>query len=248
MRARTITEALNFNRDVDPKDTIGIGMMGQIKHLAKSQDKNPENMDEVAYFLSCAQADRYDLMDFLLSQGLDINSQEHEILRVLAWTEKDEILIHIVNKRGADLDGAIKDADAHNEWKTVRRLEEIKEQIEKTRPTPVYEDQNFERGIDPRASMELGGINFGEQLVKMADEWEEEVQKIVLGRTITAIMTEVLSSGRDGNEKKNTVTVQEIFNIYTMGMMSGRSNWNLIVIGTDGKKYTMELDQKIYIK
>jgi hypothetical protein len=164
MRAITVNESLNFSHDGNVKDTIGIGMMGQIKQLAKSQDQNLENMDDVGFFLSCARAKRYDLMDFLLDQGLDINSQEHEILRVLAWTENDDVAIHIIHKRGADLEGAIKDADAHNEWKTVRRLESIKEQIEKTESFPLKENYDIpshlsgEKGLNKRVMDVIDGV------------------------------------------------------------------------------------------
>jgi hypothetical protein len=164
MRARTIDEAMNFSRKDDPKGTLGIGMMGQIKDLARSQEKNTENMDEVGFFLSCAMAKRYDLMDYLLSKGLDINSQEHEILRVLAWTEQDDIAIHIIQKRGADLVGAIHDAGEHNEWKTVRRLTGIKEKIESTKPFPLKEDWNLpselsgEKDLNKRVLDVIDGI------------------------------------------------------------------------------------------
>jgi hypothetical protein len=32
------------------------------------------------------------------------------------------------------------------------------------RALTINEDQNFERGLSPRASMNVGGINFGEML------------------------------------------------------------------------------------
>jgi hypothetical protein len=40
MRAKTINEMQNFNRGTDAKQTLGIGMMGQIKMLAREQEKD----------------------------------------------------------------------------------------------------------------------------------------------------------------------------------------------------------------
>ena len=249
MRARTVNEAQNFTREDDPKGSLGIGMMGQLKALAKERGKDIENMDDVGFFLVAAWDKRHDLMDYLITKGLDINSQEHEILRVLGWWEYVDLGVHLIQKRGADLEGAIKDANAHNEWKTVRRLEEMKEKIESTKPTPVYEDQNFERGVDPKASMDLGGIKFTEQLYEFVKQWEDNIQKTILGKTITAFMRELKGGGIDGPTKKQTVTIKEIDNIYTLGYMGeGNSNWHLVIIADNKKRYGLTLDQKIYIK
>jgi len=164
MRAIIISEVLNFSRDIDPKNAIGIGMMGQIKQLAKSQEKNTESMDEIGYFISCATAKRSDLMDYLLSQDLDINSQEHEILKVLAWEKNDEVAIHIIQKRGADLEGAIKNADANHEWRTVRRLEKIKEQIEKIKSFPLKENRMRAKTVNRKTKAYIW--DFDDTLVK----------------------------------------------------------------------------------
>jgi hypothetical protein len=249
MRAKTVNEAMSFSRKDDPKGSLGIGMMGQLKALAKERGKDIENMDDVGFFLVAAWDKRHDLMDYLITKGLDINSQEHEILRVLGWWEYVDLGIHLIQKRGADLEGAIKDANAHNEWKTVRRLEEMKEKIESTRPTPVYEVQNFERGQDPKAAMDLGGIKFTTQLYEFVNQWEENIQKTLQGRTITAVMRELKSDGNEGATKKQTITVKEIDNIYTLGYMGeNNSNWHIVIIADNKKRYNFFLDQKIYIK
>ena len=160
MRAITVNEALSFTRGKDVKGSLGVGMWGQIRQLTLAQDrkfsKSKTQKNLVLLFLNCAKEKRYDLMDFILSQGLDINRDEHEILRVLAWNENDEVAIHIIQKRGADLEATIKDADAHHEWKTVRRLEEIKEKIQSTESFPLKENYDLpsklseEKGLNKR--------------------------------------------------------------------------------------------------
>jgi len=117
------------------------------------------------------------------------------------------------------------------------------------RAKTINEEQNFERGLDPKQSMDIGGIDFSKQLGELVREWEKNVGKSVLGKTITAIMYELRPNGSDGIEKTQTITVTEIDNLYTLGMMgANNSNYNLIVETDNGKRYCMGLDQKIYIK
>jgi hypothetical protein len=117
------------------------------------------------------------------------------------------------------------------------------------RAKTINEEQNFERGLDPRASMDIGGIDFGKQFAKMSEEWEEKVKKSIEGKTITASMTELKQNGTEGRTKKQTAMVKEVDNIYTMGFMGGNeSNWNLVIETPEGVRYSLTLDQKIYIK
>lgn len=117
------------------------------------------------------------------------------------------------------------------------------------RAKTVNEDQNFERGKDPKASLGIGGVEFTKQLGNLVKEWEIGVGKSVLGKTITAIMYELQPNGYDGIEETKTVNVTEIDNIYTLGMMGTRNfNYHLIVKTDNGKRYCMDLDQKIYIE
>lgn len=117
------------------------------------------------------------------------------------------------------------------------------------RAKTINEEQNFERGKDPRASMDIGGIKFTTQLYEFVKQWEENIQKTLEGRTITAVMRELKSDGNEGRTKNQTVSVKEIDNIYTLGYMGeNNSNWHIIVITDDKKRYNFSLDQKIYIK
>jgi hypothetical protein len=129
MRAQTINELQQFTRtkSKDFKGSLGIGMWGQIKQLLREEGKKISLKDKNALFIVCASTEREDLMDFIISQGLDINSQEHNILRTLAWNERPDIVVHLVKKYGADIEGAIKSADLHREHHTVDHLEDAKE-------------------------------------------------------------------------------------------------------------------------
>ena len=184
-----INEIHNFTRGKDVKGSLGIGMWGQIKQLFhQNRDSKFSKKDLPGLFLICAREKRYDLMDFLIDQGLDINSNKHEILRVLAWEEQYDVMVHLLLKRGANIDGAIKDADLRNEWKTVRYLEEIKEMAQKHIATPVHEKLDFERGIGPRGAMEIGGIDYQEDFAfDFASLYERYINKLkkLEGKTIS---------------------------------------------------------------
>jgi hypothetical protein len=70
-------------------------------------------------------------MDFLIKQGLDINGNDSQILRTLAWHLKYDIAIFLVLNRGADIDKAIRDSEEREEWNTTRELRNIKLKVER---------------------------------------------------------------------------------------------------------------------
>jgi len=129
MRAITVFESQNFTRTEDIKTNMGIGMWGQIHQICQNKGRNFDKKNLLQMFLTCASEDRIDLMDFILSKGLDINGSDSEILRVLAWMEKIELGAFLIVNRGADVEKAIRISQNKHEWKTERRLEEMKELI-----------------------------------------------------------------------------------------------------------------------
>ncbi len=129
MRAITVFESQNFTRTEDIKTNMGIGMWGQIHQICQNKGRNFDKKNLLQMFLTLASEDRIDLMDFILSKGLDINGSDSEILRVLAWMEKIELGAFLIANRGADVEKAIKVAQDKHEWKTERALEEMKEEI-----------------------------------------------------------------------------------------------------------------------
>jgi len=215
MRAVTVNEAQNFTRSKDIKGSLGVGMWGQIKQICQQRGRKFSKKDLQGLFLICARENRYDLMDFLIEQGLDINSNKHEILRVLAWEEQYDVMVHLLLKRGADVDGAIKDAQLRNEWKTERYLDEIKERAQKHIATPVKEAYHFERGLGPRGSMKLGGTNFQEEFTfdfaGLLERYIKKLQKLE-GKTITC---EVIIGHQP---------VQKTFKVFRMLEMGVRTN------------------------
>ena len=129
MRAITVFESQNFTRTEDIKTNMGIGMWGQIHQICQNKGRNFDKKNLLQMFLTCASEDRIDLMDFILSRGLDINGSDSEILRVLGWMEKVELGAFLIVNRGADVEKAIRISQDKHEWKTERRLEEMKELI-----------------------------------------------------------------------------------------------------------------------
>lgn len=129
MRAITVFESQNFTRTEDIKTNMGIGMWGQIRQICQNKGRTFDKKNLLQMFLTCASEDRIDLMDFILSRGLDINGSDSEMLRVLGWMEKVELGAFLIVNRGADVEKAIRISQDKHEWKTERRLEEMKELI-----------------------------------------------------------------------------------------------------------------------
>lgn len=245
MRAVTVNEAQNFTRGKDVKGTLGVGMWGQIKQICQQRGRKFSKKDLQGLFLICARENRYDLMDFLIDQGLDINSNKHEIIRVLAWEEQYDVMVHLVLKRGADIDGAIKDAQLRNEWKTERYLDEIKERAQKHIATPVHEAHNFERGMGPRGAMKIGGIDYQEDFAfDFAALYEKYINKLkkLEGKTISCSVI----IGFDPVRK--TLTVAQMFD---SGLKMEAED--IIALtqwfeDINGDRYQLNLKEKIYIE
>ena len=185
-------------------------------------------------------------MDYLLSaKKLDINSQECEILRVLGWWEYIDLGIHLIQKRGADLERARDIASVKGEWKTGRAIDLMKEKIESTKPTPVYEVQNFERGGSPRATMELGGINLQEDFAfDFAGLFERYIKKLrkLEGKTISC----AVRIGFDPVRK-----TLKVARMYDPGFKLDADDLLLLTQWFEddkGDRYEMMLKEKIYIE
>lgn len=115
---------------------------------------------------------------------------------------------------------------------------------------------NFERGVDPKASMEIGGINFGIELDQIIDEWKIRLEKLILGKTITTGMRKILETGHKGESEKITKKVIKVDRIYdshpsicwiSQSTRKGMTLFVLVITTNDNERYSIELDQKIWI-
>lgn len=119
----------------------------------------------------------------------------------------------------------------------------------------VNEDINFERGQNPKATMELGGVNYQGEFDKLFDVWMKELKKLK-GKTITG---DINKHWMDSNYsmqddlRKRSVKVNEIDNfphVHSTG--GGRAvSWMIFFDGEEeGKKfrYSMLLNQKLYVE
>jgi hypothetical protein len=113
---------------------------------------------------------------------------------------------------------------------------------------------NFERGTNPRASMEIGGIDFTKRLEDALNKWKLEVAEKVLGKIITAEIRKIVKSSPNSNirrtldAEKMSIKVDEIQNIYdSQCTREGRPLFVLKFI-TDETLYSVDLDQKIWIE
>jgi len=141
------------------------------------------------------------------------------------------------------------------------------------RARTVNEDQNFERGKNPKAALGVGGINLYDLYQnKMKDlegeislakintdaEWEEYLRKNFVGKRITAVMTRMVTFNIKTKERsldaqkhgEFTIEIQDIKPGENLSDAIGRNveiSPQAIVADMEGKIYTMRLNQKIYI-
>jgi len=129
----------------------------------------------------------------------------------------------------------------------------------------VFEAQNFERGQNPKASMDLGGIVLEKEKRKRHEEmreaqkdaevlanqeWEMYLQEILVGKKITAKMTSLPTMNvkthemRGKRETKDfTITVQDIS---TQELSDNLIN--IVIADTENNMYAINLDEKIYFE
>ena len=119
------------------------------------------------------------------------------------------------------------------------------------RAKTINELQDFERGVDPRAAMGIGGINFNERFNNFSEEWKTSIEKAVLGKSITARMKEFGMDNRgrswESGIEMTTIKLKEI-DISMPQRFSGMDMFfNAYLTSEDGKRYEIDLDQKIFI-
>jgi hypothetical protein len=111
----------------------------------------------------------------------------------------------------------------------------------------INEIHNFERSGNPLSKMKIGGVNFTNSLVEAIEEWKANMERAIVGKTITTEMR-LIVEGYKLDIEKNTVKVNRISNIYdSQSTRNGVPLWVLVFESEDGNRYVVDLDQKIWI-
>jgi len=121
------------------------------------------------------------------------------------------------------------------------------------RAKTINEVQEFERGQDPRSTMEIGGVLLNKvriDLKKQADKKWSDYLDSLLGKTISGVMNKSMMVKGDGivpgpGWGKYTIVVQRIMDkpdIDVAGDIQG------FVVEYDKAAYIISLGEKIYIK
>ncbi len=132
----------------------------------------------------------------------------------------------------------------------------------------VFEAQNFERGLNPKKALDLGGIslfplyqkrqkkleNDRVKLLKDANEdWDNFLKKTFVGKTITAHLKTMPSFDKQGNmhgktqRGEFTIKVQDV--IAPSSSNEGFLTNTIIFADMDNNIYALDdLNQKIYIE
>jgi len=115
----------------------------------------------------------------------------------------------------------------------------------------VNEKLNFERGLDPKVSMNVGGVNFQERFDQMYEEWMTTLKSLE-GKTITGSITKHWS--KNGISKKDfrirSVKVKEMDNRAFIHSTGGDHaiTWQIYFDGVDEFRYSFFLDQQIRVQ
>jgi len=119
------------------------------------------------------------------------------------------------------------------------------------RAKTINEELDFERGVDPRASMEIGGINFNKKFNELVDEWIASMEKALVGKTITAVMTKFWTErggiSKEGRTQKQTIKLAEIDISMPQSFQGTNMFFRMYLTSDDEQRYRMDLNQKIYI-
>lgn len=128
----------------------------------------------------------------------------------------------------------------------------------------VFEVQNFERGQNPRKLLDLGGIVLDKEIRNRIEgmrkaqkdvedtanqEWKMYLQKILLGKKITARMTSLQSMNMKTHilservTKDFTITVKDIATQPLTDLLI-----SITVASIDRNAYSLPLDEKIYFE
>jgi hypothetical protein len=120
------------------------------------------------------------------------------------------------------------------------------------RAKTINEVQHFERGQDPKAAMNIGGINFNQKFNDFVDEWKASIEKALVGKTITATMKKfwMEKGGRpmEGKFQKQTIKLAEIDISMPQSFTGSNMFFNSYLTAEDEQRYEMDLNQKIWIK
>jgi hypothetical protein len=114
-----------------------------------------------------------------------------------------------------------------------------------------YVFEKFEEKSDPIADLNIGGVNFQEDYIKLYNKWINNIKSVLEGKTINAYMEKYYI--KDGykpmsNEGNMTVTIESI-DSPTINYMTGNNliYWKLYFYDENHERYSLSLDQKIRI-
>ena len=145
------------------------------------------------------------------------------------------------------------------------------------RARTVNEDVNFERGRNPKKSMDIGGLDLATDYQRRVDEyrqsvegttlshtdeWKEFLRDTLVGKNITAEMKKLPTISKSGKTQtpfergEFTIEVKDVLPTWGMGedfsvhLNEGpfqQTPPKLIVADMDNNMYELSMDQKIHL-
>ena len=243
MRAKQVNEIQKFERGQDPKAAMDIGLTALI------QNKIPEIKQRDEKSWKC------------MNSNPRFNTQTGT-LTIYTYPGDD----------CSDYFEGLLDNMGIGKFLELSYADETEYEFEiKNEYQPVNE-VNFERGQDPKAAMDIGGIDlvndYSDKIEEIksdvedikrqrSEEWKDFVRKTLVGKTITVDMAKLPSISPSGKSRGKyerkvfTITVQDAMPSGDIGEDAVNDRYSptpsFVVADTENNMYQLNIDQKIRI-
>jgi len=154
---KLVKEYINFERGLDPKDAMKIGMEELLNNYLQSIHQTTKS--DVIKLEICAAEGKNEFVRYLINKGVNIHFDNDKAL-LLAVIRNNISTVEILLNAGAnpskiDVDSSFAKNSTNSE--IIKLLKDF---------TPNLKEYNFERGLDPKHAMRIGEHNIEYKLKK----------------------------------------------------------------------------------
>lgn len=143
-----VRENINFERGLDPKKALDLGIEQSIKKFLKEIGQQSSSIDHEMKI--CVRYGKTDFVDYLIKNGANVHSEGDLALKI-ACNKGDTDTVRVLLKNGANAN-TIRLDSSYNIKRWKREIKDLIRQYQ----NKIKENLNFERGLDPKKAMGLG--------------------------------------------------------------------------------------------
>ena len=145
---KIVRENINFERGLDPKKALDLGIEQSIKKFLKEIGQQSSSIDHEMKI--CVRYGKTDFVDYLIKNGANVHSEGDLALKI-ACNKGDTDTVRVLLKNGANAN-TIRLDSSYNIKRWKREIKDLIRQYQ----NKIKENLNFERGLDPKKAMGLG--------------------------------------------------------------------------------------------